>query len=85
MTGRVTASATVTSWRDRFADAGKAGMDRSLPGPDGTGPAQAVDHALTDRDTITHGTPHRSAQDNRGTRDCETGAGHPRATTHGIA
>ncbi|WP_328677995.1 hypothetical protein OG905_27570 [Streptomyces sp. NBC_00322] len=23
------------NWRDRFVDAGKAGMDRSLPGPDG--------------------------------------------------
>jgi transposase-like protein len=28
-------SATVGNWRDRFVDAGKAGMDRSLPGPDG--------------------------------------------------
>lgn len=26
-------SATVGNWRDRFVDAGKAGMDRSLPGP----------------------------------------------------
>jgi transposase len=25
-------SATVGNWRDRFVDAGKAGMDRSLPG-----------------------------------------------------
>jgi transposase len=29
------ASATVGNWRDRFVDAGQAGMDRSLPGPDG--------------------------------------------------
>jgi transposase len=28
-------SATVGNWRDRFVDAGGAGMDRSLPGPDG--------------------------------------------------
>jgi transposase len=28
-------SATVGNWRDRFVDADKAGMDRSLPGPDG--------------------------------------------------
>ncbi|MGI5192767.1 hypothetical protein ACQEVY_03760 [Streptomyces sp. CA-288835] len=28
-------SATVGNGRDRFVDAGKAGMDRSLPGPDG--------------------------------------------------
>jgi transposase-like protein len=28
-------SAMVGNWRDRFVDAGKAGMDRSLPGPDG--------------------------------------------------
>jgi transposase len=28
-------SAAVDNWRDRFVDAGKAGMDRSLPGPDG--------------------------------------------------
>ena len=28
-------SATVGNWRDRFVDAGKAGMDRSRPGPDG--------------------------------------------------
>jgi transposase len=28
-------SATVGNWRDRFVDAGQAGMDRSLPGPDG--------------------------------------------------
>jgi transposase len=28
-------SATVGNWRDRFVDAGRAGMDRSLPGPDG--------------------------------------------------
>ena len=28
-------SATVGNWPDRFVDAGKAGMDRSLPGPDG--------------------------------------------------
>ena len=28
-------SATVGNWRDRFVDAGKAGMHRSLPGPDG--------------------------------------------------
>jgi hypothetical protein len=25
----------VGSWRDRFVDAGEAGIDRSLPGPDG--------------------------------------------------
>jgi hypothetical protein len=25
----------VGNWRDRFVDAGKAGMDRSLPGSDG--------------------------------------------------
>ena len=29
-------SATVGNWRDRFVDAGKAGMDRSLPGPSQT-------------------------------------------------
>lgn len=28
-------SATVGNWRDRLVDAVKAGMDRSLPGPDG--------------------------------------------------
>jgi transposase len=28
-------STTVGNGRDRFVDAGKAGMDRSLPGPDG--------------------------------------------------
>jgi transposase len=27
-------SATVGNWRDRFVDAGKAGMENSLPGPD---------------------------------------------------
>jgi transposase len=32
---RGVSSATVGNWRDRFADAGRAGMDRSLPGPDG--------------------------------------------------
>ncbi len=28
-------SAAVGNWQDRFVDAGEAGMDRSLPGPDG--------------------------------------------------
>jgi transposase len=28
-------SATAGNWRDRFVDAGKARMDRSLPSPDG--------------------------------------------------
>lgn len=32
---RGVSSATVGNWRDRFVDAGRAGMDRSLPGPDG--------------------------------------------------
>jgi transposase len=33
--GMGVSSATVGNWRDRFVDAGKAGMDRSLPGPEG--------------------------------------------------
>jgi transposase len=44
-------SATVENWRVRFVDAGKAGMDRSLPGPDG-GQSQAERPLRSEREHL---------------------------------